>query len=127
MAYVDPRQVVSPKGVVKNLRVMFDSGRTRGSWSIATLSWNDMPRVGLRWNGEEGDEGKGNPQSRGNPTWFIVPEPLAEEVLRAAERLRQQDENKLSEGYRAMAADREREAEAEEWSEALIGDISEAR
>lgn len=127
MAYIDPRQVLSPKGVVKNLRVVFDSGRTSQSWSVATLTWNDTQRVGLRWNGEEGDEGKGNPQSRGNPTWFIVPEPLAQEVIHAAERLRQQEENRLSEGYRAMAADREREAEAEEWSEALIGDISETR
>src|SRR5277367_5940313 len=122
MAYVDPKQVISPKGSVRNLRVVFDSGRTEGSWSVATLIWNEMPRVGLRWNGDEGDKGKGNPQSRGNPTWFIVPEPLSEEVLRAAQRLRQEEENKLSEGYRAMAADHEREAEAEEWSEALIGD-----
>jgi hypothetical protein len=29
----------------------------------------------------------------------------------------------LLEGYRQMAADRERELEAEEWTEALIGDI----
>ena len=32
----------------------------------------------------------------------------------------------LADGYRAMAADREREQTAEEWSEALIGDSSEA-
>jgi hypothetical protein len=31
------------------------------------------------------------------------------------------------EGYRAMAADRDREEEAEEWSEALVGDSLEAR
>jgi hypothetical protein len=30
----------------------------------------------------------------------------------------------LAEGYRQMAADREREAEAEEWVEALIGDVA---
>jgi len=30
--------------------------------------------------------------------------------------------DELSEGYRAMAADEEREREALEWSEALIGD-----
>jgi hypothetical protein len=29
----------------------------------------------------------------------------------------------LVEGYRQMAADREQEMEAEEWAEALIGDI----
>jgi hypothetical protein len=31
----------------------------------------------------------------------------------------------LAEGYRQMAADIEREVEAEEWAEALIGDILE--
>jgi hypothetical protein len=29
----------------------------------------------------------------------------------------------LADGYRSMAADRAREAEAEEWTEAFIGDI----
>jgi predicted CopG family antitoxin len=32
----------------------------------------------------------------------------------------------LEEGYRAMAADEEREQEAEEWSEALIDDVADA-
>lgn len=32
----------------------------------------------------------------------------------------------LDAGYRAMAADREREAEAENWSEGLIGDACSA-
>jgi len=36
-------------------------------------------------------------------------------------------ESELDAGYRAMAADREREAEAEEWIESLIGDADEAR
>jgi hypothetical protein len=32
----------------------------------------------------------------------------------------------LAEGYREMAADRQQEMEAEEWTEALIGDILKA-
>jgi len=32
----------------------------------------------------------------------------------------------LDEGYRAMAADREREAEAMEWCNSLIGDVADA-
>ena len=127
MAYVDPETVVSPKGAVSDLHVVFDTGPMRGSWSIATLRWNERPSVGLRWNGEEGESGKGNPQSRGNPTWFIVPQELSEEVLRAAEHLRLAQEARLMEGYQAMAADRERECEANEWSEGLIGDSPEAR
>ncbi len=34
-------------------------------------------------------------------------------------------EKRLEEGYREMARDAEREREAEEWCEALIGDSSE--
>ena len=33
-------------------------------------------------------------------------------------------EDALEEGYRAMAADEEREREAVEWSEGLIGDVA---
>lgn len=127
MPYVDPSEVISPRDRVKDVQVVYDAGRTEGSWSVATLKWNERSRVGLRWNGEEGEASKGNPQSRGNATWFIVPEPLAEEVLKVANRLRQTEESHLAEGYRAMASDRSRENEAVEWSEALIGDSSEAR
>ena len=35
--------------------------------------------------------------------------------------------DELLQGYQEMAADHEREAEAHEWSEALIGDAFEAR
>jgi hypothetical protein len=63
------------------------------------------------------------PQARGNPTWFVVPDELKGAVLKAAEELSRTKQDDLAEGYRQMAADREREAEAEEWTEALIGDI----
>ncbi len=126
MAYVDPQSVISPKNAIKDLRVIYDQGPTPQSWSVATLEWKDRPRVGLRWNGDS-ESSKGNPQSRGNPTWFIVPEELEDEVLRAVQKLRRSEEESLMEGYRAMAADSEREDEAEKWSEALIGDSSEAR
>jgi hypothetical protein len=124
MAYIDPEHAVSPKGRVKDLRVVYNSGRTPGSWSVATLKWDEQPRVGLRWNGEQGEGGKGNPQSRGNPTWFIVPEQISEEVLRAAQKLGDTERKQLSKGYQAMAADEEREEEASEWAEALIADVS---
>jgi hypothetical protein len=38
----------------------------------------------LRWNGDSEDQrfpGIGNPQSRGVPTWFILPEEIAEVVI----------------------------------------------
>jgi hypothetical protein len=51
----------------------------------------------------------------------------SDEVLRAACRLPRVEAKLLIEGYRAMAMDRERERAAEEWSEALIRDSSEAQ
>jgi hypothetical protein len=44
------------------------------------------------------------------------------EVLAAAEKLRREEGATLVAGYQMMAADREREAEADEWIEGLVGD-----
>ena len=120
--YHDPRTVLSPKDRVKSVEVVFDAGPGDSSWSVARLEWDDSAVVGIRWNGDK-ESTKGSPQARGNPTWFVVPDELKEAVLNAAQDLRQAKQNDLAEGYRLMAADRDREAEAEEWTEALIGDI----
>lgn len=74
MSYTDPRTVLSPKGSVKNLRVLHDGGES--SWSLAEMEWDGTPVLGMRWNGgsNNGAPSIGNPQSRGVPTWFILPE-----------------------------------------------------
>ena len=120
--YHDPQTVLSPKDMVKSVEVVYDAGPVDGSWSVARLQWGNSPAVGIRWNGDERSS-KGLPQARGNPTWFIVPDELGEAVLAAAHETSQAKQATLAEGYRLMAADRAREAEAEEWTEALIGDI----
>jgi len=120
--YHDPKTVLSPKERVKSVEVVFDKGPVDSSWSVARLSWDESAVVGIRWHGY-GESTKGLPQARGNPTWFVVPDELKGAVLKAAEELSRNRQDDLAEGYRLMAADREREAEAEEWSEALIGDI----
>ena len=120
--YHDPKTVLSPKQMVKSVEVIFDKGPEDGSWSVARLKWGDSPAVGIRWNGDSRSS-IGLPQARGNPTWFIVPDELADAVLAAAHDASKTTQNALSEGYRLMAADRAREAEAEEWTEALVGDI----
>jgi hypothetical protein len=120
--YHDPRTVLSPKEMVKAVEVIFDSGPVDASWSVARLKWGDSPAVGIRWNGDSRSS-IGLPQARGNPTWFIVPPELAEAVLAAAYDTSQTTKTALAEGYRMMAADRGREMEAEEWTEALVGDI----
>jgi hypothetical protein len=120
--YHDPRTVLSPKDKVSSVEVIFDKGPVESSWSVARLKWNGAPAVGIRWNGDERNS-KGTPQSRGNPAWFIVPEELEEAVLEAARNRERDMLAALADGYREMAADRAREAEAEEWVEGLVGDI----
>lgn len=80
MNYVDPASVISPKHKVSNVEVIHDGGEH--SWSAAKLTWENNPVVGLRWNGSyDSETTKGMPQSRGYPTWFIVPEELQKYVL----------------------------------------------
>ncbi len=120
--YHDPKTVLSPKDRVKSVEVIFYKSPVYHSWSVAQIEWDGSPVVGIRWNGDSSSH-KGLPQARGNPAWFIVPEELAGAVLNAAQEWSQKKQKDLAEGYRQMAADRERETEAEEWTEALIGDI----
>jgi hypothetical protein len=87
------------------------------------VNWENEDRIGIRWNGD-GGSGVGNPQSRGNATWFILPDELQEVILNRIDDLAMGGPGGLIEGYTAMANDAEREREAEEWSEGLIGDAS---
>jgi hypothetical protein len=119
--YHDPHSVLSPKGRVKSVDVVFDKGPVPRSWSVAEIDWDGDKAVGIRYNGDS-ESSKGLPQARGNPAWFIVPPELESAVLAAAKEASRAESASLVEGYRMMAADREREAEAEEWTEGLIGD-----
>lgn len=120
--YHDPSTVLSPKDRVKSVDVIYDTGPTdEGSWSVAQLEWDNSKAVGIRWNGDS-NSSKGLPQARGNPAWFIVPQELEEAVLKAAREANRMRRSELEEGYRMMAADRDRECEAEDWTEGLIGD-----
>ena len=78
MAYLDPNLVTSPKEKVKNVQVVIDEGED--NYSVCLLEWEEKRSVGVRWNG--GSDGSiGNPQSRGIPTWFILPKPVAKAYL----------------------------------------------
>lgn len=124
MSYIDPCTVISPKKRIEALRIVYDSGPTEGSWAVAEFIWDSKERVGIRWNGEPDDGGVGTPQARGVPTWFVLPIELAPSVLHRARELASGSEALLTASYREMANDREREAEAEEWTEGLIDDAS---
>lgn len=117
MAYIEPATVTSPKNSVKNVRILCNTGA--GGFAVAELEWDGAPALGIRWNGEPQSEGVGTPQSRGNPTWFILPNELRNEIEQTVRSLAVETNRRLLEGYRAMAADGEREREAEEWIEGL--------
>jgi hypothetical protein len=121
MAYVEPTMVWAPKASIRSVEVLYNRGP--GQWSVARVVWEGKEKIGIRWNGDNGP-GIGNPQSRGNATWFILPDELEETILSKIEDLAMSGPGGLIEGYTAMAADASRESEAEEWSEGLIGDAS---
>ncbi len=122
--YIDPKTVISPKSKVDrdSLEVIFDTGPVDYSWSVAKLRYADRPRVGIRWNGDEIESKMGVPTATAHPVWFILPDEIADAVKSRVEELRLRDEASLLDDYRLMAADQEREAEAQEWVEGLIGD-----
>ena len=75
-----PEDVTSPKKRWRLKRVVHAG--TEADWSGAEGWWDDRAVLALRWNGDE-DSPKGNPQSRGYPTWFIVPDELESAVRKA--------------------------------------------
>ncbi len=80
MSYIPPSLVLSPKASISDLRVLHDGGA--GNWALASMKWNGDPAYGMRWNGSSHKEGSivGNPQSRGIPTWFILPDGIGEVI-----------------------------------------------
>ena len=117
MAYIKPESVLSPKAAVANLNVLHNDG----GWSVAELDWNGERALGLRWNGSDEESGCGTPQSRGIPTWFIVPNNLSDAIKAALP-----EKTDLERAYSAMANDEERETEALNWCNALVGDSNNA-
>lgn len=121
MAYVEPATVIAPRASIRSVDVLYNAGP--GGWSVARLQWEGEERLGIRWNGADGP-GVGNPQSRAVPTWFVLPDELTAVVLQAVEELSLAQQGGLLDGYREMASDKEREAEARAWSEGLMPDAT---
>lgn len=51
--------------------MVLDPG-SEGEAALCIGRWDGEVRLGMRWNGSE-ENVLGNPQSRGIPTWFIIP------------------------------------------------------
>lgn len=66
-----PTDVKSPLRRWQTIAILRDSGK--GGESLAVGNWDGSPVLAMRWNGDN-DKDIGNPQSRGQATWFIVPE-----------------------------------------------------
>ena len=88
MAYIDPKKVDSPRANWKLIEVLRngENGNGDGDAALAIGEWDDgegLNRVlAVRWNGQSSDDrGVGNPQSRGLPTWFIVPYWMNEAII----------------------------------------------
>ena len=76
---VNPRDVMSPRSSWHLIDVLYEAEH----WSLAVGRWQEdgewRPVLAQRWNGRAG--GKGNPVSRGFPTWFVLPDETYELYL----------------------------------------------
>ena len=82
---MDPKLVTFPVSHWTLMDVLVEDGvGPETGWSLAMGEWTDdsgdRARVlGCRWNGDQGTIG--TPSLRGEPTWFILPQPLTEIIL----------------------------------------------
>jgi hypothetical protein len=78
MGYIKPLEVISPKALWQLHEVLIDHGAGSGAYALGL--WDDRPRIGFRWNGDDANR-IGNPQSRGLPTWTMLHPELHEAVI----------------------------------------------
>jgi len=73
-----PENVRSPKDKWALTDVLYDGGD--GGDSLAIGEWEGERVLAARWNGDTAKE-IGNPQSRGLPTWFVLPDRYYRTIL----------------------------------------------
>ena len=78
MSYIKPSDVHSPKQFWTLIAVL-DEGEERGG-ALAIGRWGGEITLAIRWNGD-GENRIGNPQSRGIPTYCMVPKKYHEALL----------------------------------------------
>lgn len=78
MKYIEPKDVHAPKRHWSLIHVILDGGPGRSALAIGR--WENRPVLAMRWNGTD-ENPLGNPQSRGLPTWFVVPEQHWRQIL----------------------------------------------
>jgi len=83
--YIPPQDVTSPQDRWNLNCVVYDGGP--GNIAVALGQWNENENentvIAIRWNGNSrAHEEVGNPQSRGHPTWFILPNDFGVAVIK---------------------------------------------
>ncbi|MCX8519635.1 MAG: hypothetical protein ORN21_05840 [Methylophilaceae bacterium] len=81
--YIRPETVTAPKHSWILKQVIFNSN----GFSVAEGTWEGKETLAIRWNGDDNSNGIGNPQSRGIPTWFVLPDELHKCVLKEIQNL----------------------------------------
>jgi hypothetical protein len=76
--YIPPDEVISPK-LHWNLIAVIDEGK-EGASALAIGRWDGVLALAMRWNGDRANP-IGHPQTRGLPTWFIIPKKYREDIL----------------------------------------------
>jgi hypothetical protein len=86
--YITPDKVVSPRKNWQLIRVLETGAQADSNGNhvaVAIGTWREDDEDGkvvlaMRWNGND-EWPIGNPQSRGLPTWFIVPKRFNDAVI----------------------------------------------
>jgi hypothetical protein len=76
---VRPGEVRSPRQHWTLIEVIYDGGTDPGD-SLAVGEWDGERVLAARWNGDS-VKAIGNPQSRGLPTWFVIPDRYFRAIL----------------------------------------------
>lgn len=92
LKYYSAKEVKSPKDLISDVEELYDGGPHKGQYSVAKIKWKGETCVGIRWNVTERELTnidkatgkiicKGEPNSRGYPTWFILPEEFLKQII----------------------------------------------
>jgi hypothetical protein len=83
-SYIRPADVHAPRRHWSLVHVLFDGGEAiennLSPSSLAIGRWDNKPVLAMRWNGNK-ENPLGNPQSRGLPTWFVIPDQHWKQIL----------------------------------------------
>ena len=79
--YTPPSEVTSPRKSWALIAVL-DEG-SESQTALAVGLWDQKPVLAMRWNGNAKNP-IGHPQSRGLPTWFVIPEKYRDAVIQSA-------------------------------------------